>query len=476
MTLTSVQQSAYSDIQGKLDSSGFFNTVTHDEMNDIAATLKGLSAADADAVIDEMARNGDLQRLASEANDGTPFSKGYSTDERRDLFADLAGKLDGQSLAAVRDAFVSATKGEDELSYVKDLGEAIAAHGSSQAKVDFVRALSSKVSDGDGIDSTSIGSSSTHQVDADAVAVGSVLSSLRGYYAQQGFAALDDKGMRAVMNSALDRTDRTSVNIMSPAGGGTVTSSFDAGAADGILRAAATSGDADLKARMFDAAGVALKSVRDTAHVGPGFVSLGRDDALKSVSDGMTALIDSDTTGVVRELAYNQNTDEGTSLAVYSAAMIERGQEAKLGQQMAKLQLGNALNEDPIARLDQVTTVNGQDRRENAGALGYFVGGVYAGAAAHSSSVQKQQETAGIILNSALTVVGTAPGAGLASSLAGQVTGPAIKAALEDPKLTAAQKLEDAALPVRNGEQAVGDNVFSAFEDRLTTVQRRADP
>ncbi len=475
MSLAPVQQSAYNDIKSKLDNGGWFNTVTHDEVNDVAAKLKGLSATDADAVIDEMQRSGELDRFASEAVDGSWFGNGgYTDNERRDMFTDLAGKLDGDSLAKLSNAFAKASSGEDGYNRVGELADAVASHGSSAAKVDYVKALAAQSTDGKGLDGTTFGGSWSREVDAEASAIGKVIGSMRGAQAEAAFGALDQDQLRAVMNTGIDQSNQYSQ-------GGVITS-FDAKGFQSVMDAAASTSNADLKARIFDAGADALRTVRDTQGVGLGQNSPDRKETLSTVTDSMTKLLDSDTTGITRELTYNTETQDGSDLAAYAQVMIADGKEAKLGEQMARLQFGNDLQGDPIARLNQTTNVNGQERRENAGTLGYFTGAIYAGAAAHSKDVKAQQEVVTAVLKSVLTVVDKAgvggKAVGTAASVGKEWVQFAVRAAIADPGATAAQKLERAALPQdpQTGELGVGDPVADAFNTTLSRVQRTAEP
>lgn len=475
MSLTPVQQAAYDDISAKLDTSGWFNTVTHDEMNQVRAKLDGLNAADADAVIDEMQRTGQLDRFAQEAVDGSWFGNGgYSGDERRDLFNDLAGKLDGSSLARVSDSFARASAGEDGFNRVNELADSVASHGSASVKVDYVRAMAGNAADGTGLRGTGFGSSWSREVDAEASAIAEVVGSLRGAQAQEAFKALSPDQLRAVMNSSIDQT-----NFYSQGG---VVTSFDAEDFKGVMDAAASISDPDLKARIFDAGADPMRAVRDTQGIGIGQNSPDRDATLNTIRDSMTTLLNSDTTGVVRELTYNSETQDGSDLSAYAQVMIATGQEKTLGEQMARLQFGNDLQGDPIARLDQTTQVNGQERRENAGALGYFVGSVYAGAAAHTKDVKEQQEVATAVLKSVLSVVDKAGVGGRvvggAASVAKEWVVFAVRGAIDDPGASAAQKLERAALPQDpgTGELGVGDPIADAFNTTLSRVQRSAAP
>ncbi|UIJ46528.1 hypothetical protein LZK98_06145 [Sphingomonas cannabina] len=482
--VTPVQQGAVDYIKGKLDDSGWFNTVTHDEMNDVKAKLQSLSATDADAVIDELGRQGQLDKLADQAVDGSWFGNGgYSADERRDLFNDLAGKLDGQSLAAVSNAFAKTDDGADGFHRVTELADAVATHASNYQKMQYVEAMKSQVAEGKNWTESHVLSTSSHESDPEAVAVGKVLSSLKGSaYAADAFKALNPEQLRAVMKSSIDETMTGGIGAPSvewhPEGFGK------------LMDAAASIPDADLKARIFDAGADTLRDVRNTSGFAGRPVIVGKDDTIKAMADGLTKIIDSDTTGVMRELTYNEETADGSDMATYSRALMEGKQEKKLGEIMTKLQFGNGLNENPAARLDQVTQVpvaagSSQERRENAGALGYFVGAAYAGAQSWSTDVKKQQEMMTSVLDSALTLVDKAkvggPAAnavGTTASVAKEWTHYAVRWAVEDKGLAPAQRLERAALPInpQTRELGVGDNIMDAFNTALTRVQRNAQP
>ena len=137
---------AVNTIHDKLDTSGWFNTVSNDETHDVVNTLTALPADQADQVVDRLAQSGDLDRVAHEVMDGDWFGNGgLSGDERRAFFADMAGKLDGDSLAALSDAFAGADNGGFDP--VTELGQAVATHGSSQAKVDYIAAMKGSVDD-----------------------------------------------------------------------------------------------------------------------------------------------------------------------------------------------------------------------------------------------------------------------------------------------------------------------------------------
>lgn len=469
MTLTPVQQSAYNDISSRL-SDGVFTGVNEDDLNAIRDILGDLGATDTDAVIDAMADSGKLQKLADELNQGEFLGAGQdglSTDERRDLLADLAGKLDGDSLARVSNAFAAAETGHTDFDRVTELADAVATHASSSVKLDYIAALAGGT-DGEGINDTYFGGgSSRREVDSEAGAIGTVLGSLRGSYAEQAFRSLTPEQLSAVLRTGIDETVHFS--------GASVSSSFDPARYEGVMRAAATMSDPDLKAQIFDAGADALRTVRDADDFPA--ISL-NDDDLASMTQSLTALIDSDTTGVVRELTYNSATQDGSALATYAQVMIETGQTEKLAEQMAKLQFGNSMSENAVDRLDTVTTRDGQQFRENAGALGYFVGAVYAGAKAHSGDVKEQQEVVTGFLNFLVGKIPAQGGVSASDAMLGQdFIKKAVESAINDPGADPAQRLERAALPQNaGGELAVGDAITSAFDTTINRVIRSAQP
>ena len=472
---------AVNTINEKLDTSGWFNTTTNAETHDVVDTLTGLTADQADEVVDRLQQSGQLDRVAHEVMDGDWFGNGgLSGDERRAFFADMAGKLDGGSLAALSNAFAGADNGGFDP--VTEIGQAVATHATPQTRVDYIGAMKAQVDDATQ-SGYGLGYSSMQMQDAEATAVGDVLGSLRGSYAEAGFNAIGDR-LPDVLTSAMDGQMMTVASY----GGASNSMSWNADSFEAIMGAAASMNDPDLKAQVFDAGVQTLRSVRDTNNVIGGLTVVGKDDAMRQMTDGLTAIIDSDTTGIMRELTYNQQTMDGSSFAAYAKEMLNQGREAELGQQMGRLQVGNDATENPVDRLNEVEIVPGtdQERRANAGALGYFVGGVYAATTARSNDVAEQRDTVTAILKSALTVVDKVGSLGGPASrvVAGAAAVGkewmqiAVKNAIEDEGAAAGIRLERAALPVdtRTGELGVGDNVASAFEDRLASVTRTAQP
>ena len=482
---TPVQSAAVQAIDDKLQT-GWFNPVTHADIKSVSDTLQGLNGADAKAVIAELKAQGKLDQIASESIDGSIAGLGgLSTGERSALFNNLAGKLDGASLADLTRAFGRTDSQTNGARYVEELGKAVATHATPDAKVQFVTNLKGATVDHPNRASAGFGGSTMVDGDADAVAVGDVIGSLRGAYAQTAIASLSPNELKAVMTASIDATYR----VTATGAGATGALDWNANSFNAIMTAGATVGSAHVKATLFEAGAAVMRGVDHTPGLQLGTAVIGKDAALSKMTEGLTAVLSSDVGGVMRDMAYSGASKNGTAMASYTKQMLgdngtAAGGKARLGEFMAKLQMGNSLNADPVKYLNATTTVAGTDQsqRTNAGALGYFVGSVYKGADARSKDVKDQQDMVNAVLKSGLTILDKAKVGGLAgqtiASVGKEWTIYAVRAAIRDEGNGAAVKLENAALPINpaNDRLGVGDAVFSAFEDHLTSTARTAQP
>lgn len=476
-------QNATQTIDARM-ASGLFNPVTHDDIRAVTDQISALPAADADRLVDQLAATGKLDDIAKEAMDGSVLGLGgLSTDERQAFFADMAGKLDGQSLTTLSNAFARTDESSHGYTPVTELGSAVAIHAAPQTKVDYLSAIASGAETGSHAD-IGFGYSGVNMVDAEARAAGEVLGSLQGHYAESGFQALGTH-LPAVLTSAIDG-DMTTV---AGYGGSATTVSWNAENYEAIMGAAASMGNSDLKAQVFDAGVDTLRSVRDTNTILGGLTVVGKDDALKTMTDGLSSVINSDTTGVMRELALNGSTRDGNDFAAYAKEMLNQDRTAELGQQMGRLQVGNDGTENAVDRLyaheTLPNTANQQTRLPNAAALGYFVGGVAAAVKSLDGDVAQQQATTTAVLKAALTVVDKAKiggpiaaAVGTAASVAKEGVQFAVNAAISNPHADASATLAHAALPIdpRTGETGVGSAVVNEFTSAMTNVTQFAKP
>src|SRR5690606_39097487 len=128
-------------ISDKLET-GFLNPVTNDDIKDAVGEITKLPAAEANQLVDRLEANGQLDQIADQVNDGSWFGNGgLSADERRNFFADMAGKLDGQNLAALSESFSRTDEGGGEYGAVTDLASEIATHAAPQTRVDYIGAM-----------------------------------------------------------------------------------------------------------------------------------------------------------------------------------------------------------------------------------------------------------------------------------------------------------------------------------------------
>lgn len=490
-------QDAVDSVHKSLES-GFFNPITNGDVKNAVGALTQLDSTNAKAAIDTLAKDGTLDKLAGEINDGKGFGLGgLSADEKRDFFVEMAKDLDGAQLKQLSDAFARAGGDYHGKADVEALGQAIATHAASDVKVDYVQAQAASTLD-HAADTTSpftlMGSTQiTSHGDAEAAAIGDVLASLKGdpAAAQQAFDALTPDQLRGVLDASIGRVESSrTVASMSGAGAShTNSTTLDASTYKGILEAGAQSPNADFKARLFAEGSAVLKDVPQQ-NLLLGISVMDRDAATRTMAQGLTSVLGSDVSGVARELAFNAETRDGTAFATYAKQMLNDGQTAPLADMMQQLQVGGSKAENPIDRFEattQVTLPNGSqvERYENAAALGHYVGGVQAAAASITTDRKEQAELLSAVLKSGLTIVDKSgiggKGVGAAAAVAKEWvtigTNAALKALQDDPS-AAGKALDLAAVPTdpKTGEEAVGSNSKSAYNTALSTVVRQAKP
>lgn len=462
---------AVDSINDRLSTSWNDWAISRGDVNAIANTLEGLNASQTRQVIEQLDQNGNLGVLAQEfTDDKIAGLGGLNVAERSNFFNEMARKLDSAGLKLLSDAFAGTDSNSGGYEDVTALGQAVASHASTNTQVEYVQAMAADMTDQPDYTTTHFGGAMTRVGDAEAAAVAEVLAGLKGnaQASAEAFGSLDNAQLKAVMAASVGET-------LSYSQGG-VAASLDASLAQEVLNSASRIGDADLKARVFDAGGQILGHI--DSDFGFPVAAIGRGDAATDLAAGLTEIIGSDTTGVMRELAYNSESMDGQSFGHYAKQLLNDGQHDILGEQMAKLQLGNGLNENPVERFEATVSLNGGVQRyENAGTLGYFVGGVYSGAESISQDVKAQQEQVTAVLSSTLGIldkVALSGSASLAVTAGSPWVSMAVKGAIEDPGPSAAQQLERAAIPIdpSTNEVGVGTGAFSGFNDRVSQVLR----
>jgi hypothetical protein len=451
-----------------------WNADTYETIMDAAASMSdvGIKAQVFNAGVDVMRS---LRDPDTSIGGGTSRGKDEVLDQMADGLARIIGSLGPHS-----NAFTRPDGPSGGLAPITEISSTVAAHTYWQVKLDYITALAPNI-DNKFHSDIGFGYSTISHTDAEAVAVIEVLSTMRGSNAEEAFTALGSH-LPDVLISSLN----TKMNsVTSPNGMSAMTISWDAGSYEAIMYAAASMSDADLKAQIFDAGVDAMRSVRDTNLTIGGLTPLYKPEAMDKMIDALTTIIDSDTSGVMRELTFNGATRDGSDFAAYAKEMLNQGGEAHLGAQMARLQMGNRLTANPVDRLNQTEIVpnsNNQTRLPQAASLGYFVGSVSAAVKSIDSDVEKQRALTTAILKSTLSIVDKARIGGAATGIAASVGKEwvqfAVAAAIANPHANAATKLAHAALPIdpTTGETGVGSAVMSDFEDTLSYVAQFAEP
>lgn len=475
---------AVKDIRHHMET-GWFNPVTHGDISSVKSILSNLNAADTRAVIGKLGAN-ELRQIADEMNDDAWFGNGgLSHGERRDFFNEMARDLGGAELAQLSQAFDRTTgrqTARDRLladDNITALAAAVGQHGSTRTQLDFIAQLAGASTDQTAIDT--LHESRLHDPQARAIAevIGSMGHSPAA--AQQALQSLLPEQRLAVLKAAANET----VVVAGGMGGGVGAVRTDTAALEQLLKVAGGIGDADTKARVF----------ADAAAVMTDLAGRGRGDAAEQVRRSMGQLILSDTNGVMRELAANRETANGSALAAYAKASLNAKDFGVLGEIQAQISLGNGKNEDPVKRFEaQVTAASGGQRFVNAETAGYYAGAVSAAVKGITQDAKEQGDLINATLKSVLTVVdktaGRAhPAVGIGASVLKEWTQFGVKAAMDakiSSQVSADDKLFWALVPsaatstLPNGrpdlEQAASSGAGAAFNGTWIVTREHAKP
>lgn len=472
---------AVKDIRHHMET-GLFNPVSNDDIKSVKSILSNLNAADTRAVIGRLGGN-ELRQIADEMNDSSWFGNGgLSQGERRDFFNEMARDLGGAELAQLSQAFDRTTgrqTSRDRLladDHITALAAAVGQHGSSRTQLDFVRQLAGASTDQRSIDT--LHESRLH--DPQARAIAEVIGSMDSGTAQQALQGLLPEQRQAVLKAATNEVIR-----VGGAMGGAGAVLTDTRPLEQLLKVAGGIGDADTKARVFaDAAGL----MTDLA-------GRGRPDAAENVRRSLGQLILSDTNGVMRQLAANRETANGSALAAYAKASLNAKDFGALGEIQAQISLGNGKNENPVQRFEaQVTAPGGGKRFVNAETAGYYAGAISAAVKDITKDAKEQGDLINATLKSVLTVVdktaGKAnPALGMGASVLKEWTQFGVKAAMDakiSSQVSADDKLFWALVPsattrtLPNGlpdlEQAASSGAGAAFNGTWIVTREHAKP
>ncbi|QOW21341.1 hypothetical protein [Novilysobacter avium] len=398
----STVDNAINSIKDRLSQGIFDWDVSHGDLKSINNTMADLSPSERNDVIAGMS-DAELENWAGEIH-GSLGS--LSADERQTLFNKLAEGLDAEQMVRMVAAF-DASGNPDS---IRELGAAVATHGSPEAKQAFIEAMAGRTNTGD----AHFDPEPTHRndvtdkllADPDALAVAEVLASLEGEYFDDAWNALSDSQQASVMQAGIGQAETSSRN-------GNITN-FDTTLAGRIVDAAASSSDPNVKADVFELASEKLAVVQGGGDNGAVPFGVGTDSrnegARDTLANSMTTLINTDVNAIVARLEVVDH--DGSALVTYVTEQLAAGREEQVGELITKVQKGDDLQGDPATRFIE-TDADGQ--YANAHNLGYLMGAVEAGVRTVTDDRVAQAEMIRDIFGGALKIAGL-PGGGPAAS------------------------------------------------------------
>lgn len=383
-------EDAVENIKDKLNES-FLGDVSHGDLESIQNTFEGLNSEEANEVFRQLSDD-DLKKWADEL-DGALGS--FDTEEKKTLFDDLAGKLDGQQLARLTNAL-----GDDE--NIQSLSDSVANNASDATIADLINRNQGAVENSEGR----------------AVAVAELIAGL-GDNPQMLESALQDFS-QTQLSAVIEAASQEEIHSTASPYGGSVYTTFDPAPLVDMLDAVSRTGNAELKANVFQAASLELKRIEEAG----GLLNpvAGQDDAAGDVRAALTGLLASDTTGIMTELEHNFRNGDGVT--AYAKSMLNAGETAELGNIIARLSKGNGLTGDPLTRFGaQVPGTDGNPHYQNAQVLGYFAGALFSGAEQITSDRSEQADMLKNVFGTIAGATGAAnPAAGVASSILNGLT------------------------------------------------------
>ena len=410
---------ALKTIREKLDESGWFNDVTHSELKDIQNTLQNLNGAEANQVIANL-KPEELKKFADELGSSGWFGTGgFDATEKKEFLNSMAGKLDAGNLAKLATALNTGDAAGEE--NMRVLSQSIAENTSPQVKADFVKAMAGQV------ESTS----------SNGLAVANVIASLKNNPAElkQAIDGLSDSQLKAVMRAATqERIEGNSTMLLpsSPNSGfgnvNTTRRTFNPEPLKQMLEAVATSDDPKLKARVFDAGANQLKELEDYGDLTkPGNLlipSAGVKESAQTIRQGLTSILDSDTSGIITRL---EKTNNAKGLTSYMKSMLNNDEGDKVHQFVNRLTTGDA-SKTPTENIEQNSGTATKPIYQNARNLGFLAGSIYSATRQITSDTNKQADVIKNIFGAVLGAGGAAnPASGVAASLANGLTAEAAR-------------------------------------------------
>lgn len=403
---------ALATVRDRLDQ-GWFNDVSHGDLKDINQTLAGLTAEERNAVVSALS-DAELNTWTDELDNGgfLGMAEGLSADERRDLHASLGGSLDATQLERVYNAY-------DDRAQKLELAQGVAAHATADVKTDFVGELAAATTENDDLGGVMI----SDLGDTEGLAVAHVLGSLGGNQTalNEAYGKLSDTQLSSVFEAATQQTMYANMS------GGVPTYSYDAGPLANVVDAAATSTNADLKARVFELAGRQMDTVSGANGVLTPTVGTG--EAADQIRTSMEGLLKSDINGVVEALEQDYQAGKGMTAFLQETLGQDKGAETIRGL-VDQLARGNDLSGDLLSRFTASTQQDGGVFFPAAERMGYFSGALHQAFEGVNKSAAENVDTLKTIFGFA---TGKLPGPGVGDAT-GWLTEQALDTALSEYK------------------------------------------
>jgi hypothetical protein len=374
---------AVNTIRGRLGESITDWDVSHGDLREIQRTFRALpNRAEANTVFNRLT-NSDLRNWAGELN-GTVG--GYSREERRSLFNDLASRLNPANLARMNNAL---SEGGDRVG----LAQSVAQNASDAVKLGYATQLRTGV----------------ERNQDNALALATLLGGMRGRNLETAIGRLSSPQLNAVARAAIqEQTDVVSTGV----GFSVTTINRDPRPLARLIDAATSISinsrdSARSRARVFEAGTNELRRIEES------HAPMRREDGA-TVRNALTRLMNSDTTGIVNHL---EQQNRGRFLSDYVQSMLRtrnRNDQVTIGNQIRRLLRGNSQRENPLDRFAtqiEGTPIPGADTRyyQNARSLGFYSGAV---SAAVERITDNRAEQANTIRNVFGTVAGMLGSAG----------------------------------------------------------------
>ena len=340
--------------------------IGRDDAERALAQINGLSDVDKRAVVNELGKDGSLDRLAQAITQDSTItnliSGGMTADQQRTAMDNLVKGLGGSELELLSNAFARAPGWMGGYDATTRFADAIGANASPDAKRDFIMANIGAMRDGANFTQTgAFNSNRIINADIDAVAASRVLASMDAWLPQtrEAWNALANQPdqLRGVIDASVNRTEK----LGKRGGFEGRAPTYDPSTYETLMRKAAalpastpaqkTEND-QLRATVFELATGAFTMTR-----------VGENEG--RLTAALVPIVNASANTIVQRATGDGFT--GNTLKPYIASLIATGNYAAIGDLKDRLARGDDLCGDPRTRFSEGNT---------SGRLGWLAGTV----------------------------------------------------------------------------------------------------